>query len=81
MPQPDSLRWTNIPPNNGSGETPAHGFGAPIPDPVETRKATQAAPHTLMLTTAVLEILAVRQSDGCVGSAGPTGRGSTPGPQ
>ncbi len=61
MPQPDTLRWTKIPLNNGSGEIPAHGFGALIPDPVETRKATQAAPHTLMVTPAVLEIIAVRQ--------------------
>jgi hypothetical protein len=34
METPDTLRYTKIPLNNGSGAMPAVGFGALIPDPV-----------------------------------------------
>ncbi len=43
MPEPDNLRYTKIPLNNGSGAMPALGFGTLIPDPVATRIATTAA--------------------------------------
>jgi diketogulonate reductase-like aldo/keto reductase len=43
MPNPDDLRYTKIPLNNGSSSMPALGFGTLIPDPVATRSATQAA--------------------------------------
>src|SRR3954471_3035659 len=39
----DSLRYTKLPLNNGSGAIPALGFGTLIPDPVATRIATKAA--------------------------------------
>ncbi len=39
----DSLRYTRIALNNGSGAIPALGFGTLIPDPVATRTATKAA--------------------------------------
>src|SRR6202041_3233730 len=40
---PDNLRYTKIPLNNGSGAIPALGFGTLIPDPVATKNATRAA--------------------------------------
>jgi diketogulonate reductase-like aldo/keto reductase len=40
---PDTLRYTRIPLNNGSGAIPAVGFGTLIPDPVATKQATQTA--------------------------------------
>jgi len=43
MPEPDNLRYTKLPLNNGSGASPALGFGTLIPDPVATRTATKAA--------------------------------------
>jgi diketogulonate reductase-like aldo/keto reductase len=43
MVNPDDLRFTKIPLNNGSGAMPALGFGTLIPDPVATRNATAAA--------------------------------------
>jgi diketogulonate reductase-like aldo/keto reductase len=43
MVEPDNLRYTKIPLNNGSGAMPALGFGTLIPDPVATRNATKAA--------------------------------------
>ncbi len=43
MTAPDTLRYTRIPLNNGSGAIPAVGFGTLIPDPVATRQATQTA--------------------------------------
>ena len=43
MANPDDLRYTKIPLNNGSGAIPALGFGTLIPDPVATRNATKAA--------------------------------------
>jgi diketogulonate reductase-like aldo/keto reductase len=43
MEEPDNLRYTKIPLNNGSGAIPALGFGTLIPDPVATRNATKAA--------------------------------------
>ena len=43
MADPDALRYTRIPLNNGSGSIPAAGFGTLIPDPLATKKATQAA--------------------------------------
>ncbi len=42
MVEPDNLRFTRIPLNNGSGAIPALGFGTLIPDPVATRVATKA---------------------------------------
>src|SRR3954447_7971806 len=39
----DSLRYTRMALNNGSGAIPALGFGTLIPDPVATRTATRAA--------------------------------------
>ena len=41
--EPDNLRYTKIPLNNGSGAIPALGFGTLIPDPIATRIATKAA--------------------------------------
>ena len=46
MANPDDLRYTKIPLNNGSGAIPALGFGTLIPDPVATRAATKAALET-----------------------------------
>ena len=43
MAENDSLRYTKMPLNNGSGAMPALGFGTLIPDPVATRTATIAA--------------------------------------
>jgi diketogulonate reductase-like aldo/keto reductase len=43
MATPDTLRYTRIPLSHGSGEIPAVGFGTLIPDPLETRQATQTA--------------------------------------
>ncbi len=43
MVQPDNIRYTKLPLNNGSGTMPALGFGTLIPDPVATRVATRAA--------------------------------------
>src|SRR5580693_1044380 len=43
MLNPDDLRNTKLPLNNGSGAMPALGFGTLIPDPVATRAATKAA--------------------------------------
>jgi diketogulonate reductase-like aldo/keto reductase len=39
----DSLRYTKMPLNNGTGAIPALGFGTLIPDPTDTIKATIAA--------------------------------------
>src|SRR5947209_2180594 len=43
MVETDSLRYTKMALNNGSGAIPALGFGTLIPDPVATRAATRAA--------------------------------------
>jgi len=43
MADPDTLRYTRIPLNNGSGAIPAVGFGTLIPDPLVTKQATGAA--------------------------------------
>src|SRR5579862_3343855 len=43
MVEPDDLRYTKLPLNNGSGAIPVLGFGTLIPDPVTTRTATKAA--------------------------------------
>ncbi len=43
MNEPDKLRYTKMPLNNGSGAIPALGFGTLIPDPVATKTATKAA--------------------------------------
>jgi diketogulonate reductase-like aldo/keto reductase len=43
MEPPDTLRYTKIPLNNGSGAIPAVGFGTLIPDPLATRQAVQTA--------------------------------------
>ena len=43
MVEPDNLRYTKLPLNNGCGAIPALGFGTLIPDPVATRVATKAA--------------------------------------
>lgn len=43
MVEPDNLRYTKLPLNNGSGAIPALGFGTLIPDPVATKNATKAA--------------------------------------
>jgi diketogulonate reductase-like aldo/keto reductase len=40
---PDTLRYTRIPLNNGSGAIPAVGFGTLIPDPLATEQATKTA--------------------------------------
>src|SRR5271163_4931612 len=41
MSDADSLRYTKIPLNNGSGEIPALGFGTLIPDPIKTKEAVR----------------------------------------
>ena len=41
--EPDKLRYTKIPLNNGSGAIPALGFGTLIPDAIATKNATKAA--------------------------------------
>src|ERR1700688_823775 len=43
MVESDSLRYTKIHINNGSGAIPALGFGTLIADPIATRTATKAA--------------------------------------
>src|SRR5438046_4118519 len=43
MVESDSLRYTKIPLNNGSGAIPALGFGTLIPDTIATKNATKAA--------------------------------------
>jgi diketogulonate reductase-like aldo/keto reductase len=43
MLDPENLRHTKMPLNNGSGAIPALGFGTLIPDPVATKIATKAA--------------------------------------
>jgi len=43
MAELDSLRYTKMALNNGSGAIPALGFGTLIPDPIATRNATKAA--------------------------------------
>jgi diketogulonate reductase-like aldo/keto reductase len=43
MATPDTLRYTKIPLNNGSGAIPAVGFGTLIPEPVVTKNATRTA--------------------------------------
>jgi diketogulonate reductase-like aldo/keto reductase len=43
MTTPDTLRYTKIPLNNGSGAIPAVGFGTLIPDPVATRQSAKTA--------------------------------------
>jgi diketogulonate reductase-like aldo/keto reductase len=43
METKDTLRYTKIPLNNGSGAMPAVGFGTLIPDPVLTKQATKTA--------------------------------------
>jgi diketogulonate reductase-like aldo/keto reductase len=43
MATTDTLRYTRIPLNNGSGAIPAVGFGTLIPDPLATRQATKTA--------------------------------------
>ena len=43
MVEPDSVRYTKIPLNNGSGAIPALGFGTLIPDTIATKNATKAA--------------------------------------
>src|ERR1700754_3459002 len=43
MLEPDNIRDTKIPLNNGSGAIPALGFGTLIPDPVATKNATKKA--------------------------------------
>ena len=39
----DNLRYTKLSLNNGSGEIPALGFGTLIPDPNDTKRATEVA--------------------------------------
>src|ERR1700733_6954859 len=39
----DTLRYTKIPLNHGSGAMPAVGFGTLIPDPLATKQATKTA--------------------------------------
>jgi len=43
MVNPDDLRYTKMPLNNGSGAMPALGFGTLIPDPMATKNAAKAA--------------------------------------
>ena len=43
MATPDTLRYTKMPLNNGSGAIPAVGFGTLIRDPLVTKAATQTA--------------------------------------
>jgi diketogulonate reductase-like aldo/keto reductase len=43
MATPDTLRYTKMPLNNGSGAIPAVGFGTLIRDPLVTREATRTA--------------------------------------
>src|SRR6201987_3580405 len=41
--QTDNLRFTKLALGNGSGASPALGFGTLIPDPIATKNATKAA--------------------------------------
>ena len=41
MGDPDGLRYTKIPLNNGSDKIPALGFGTLIPDPIATKEAVR----------------------------------------
>ena len=70
MATSDTLRYTRIPLNNGSGAIPAVGFGTLIPDPVATKQSTETAlevgfrhfdcdRHALILTKSFLENLVV----------------------
>ena len=43
MATQDTLRYTRIPLNNGSGAIPAVGFGTLIADPIATKEATRTA--------------------------------------
>ena len=43
MAAEDTLRYTKIPLNNGSGAIPAVGFGTLIADPIATKEATRTA--------------------------------------
>ena len=43
MTAPDSIRYSRIPLNNGSGALPAVGFGTLIPDPAVTKQAVKTA--------------------------------------
>jgi diketogulonate reductase-like aldo/keto reductase len=43
MPATDTLRYTKIPLNHGSGAIPALGFGTLIPDRLATKQATKTA--------------------------------------
>src|SRR3984885_11454479 len=43
METPDTLRYTKIPLNNGSGVLPAVGFGTLISHPVATKQAAKTA--------------------------------------
>jgi diketogulonate reductase-like aldo/keto reductase len=43
MATPDTLRYTKMPLNNGSGAIPAVGFGTLIRDPLVTKEATRTA--------------------------------------
>jgi diketogulonate reductase-like aldo/keto reductase len=43
MAAPDTLRYTKIALNHGSGAIPAVGFGTLIPDPAATKQATKTA--------------------------------------
>src|SRR3954467_9643591 len=43
MAEPDNLRHTTMPLNDGSAAMAALGFGTLIPDPIATRNATKAA--------------------------------------
>ena len=43
MLEPDNLRYTKLPLNNGSDAIPALGFGTLIDDPIATKNATKAA--------------------------------------
>ena len=46
MAESDSIRYTKLALNNGSGAIPALGFGTLIPDPIATKTATKAALET-----------------------------------
>ena len=43
MVEPDNLRYTKLPLNNGSGAIPALGFGTLIADPIAAKNASKAA--------------------------------------
>jgi diketogulonate reductase-like aldo/keto reductase len=46
MSEPDNLRYTKMPLNDGSAAMPALGFGTLIPDPIATQQATKVALET-----------------------------------